>query len=190
MLSNNKGFSLIELMVVVAIIAILSTIAIPNYQSFQARARQKEGFAMLSSYYQAAHSSRAEYGFFPGDLAGTGFSTTGTLGYTVTVADNATPLPYGMTNWAGCISTDDAVSDGAACPPQFGAEWTDAQTGAVGATIGSIAVSAAPAAATATTFEARASGVILVKATVHDEYTMNEQKALTVVPGQDGINSN
>ena len=50
-MKNQKGFSLVELMVVVAIIGILAAIAIPNYQKFQRKSQQVEAKTMMSGLY-------------------------------------------------------------------------------------------------------------------------------------------
>ncbi len=50
---NKKGFTLIELMIVVAIIGILAAIAIPNFLKFQAKAKQSEAKTNLGAIYIA-----------------------------------------------------------------------------------------------------------------------------------------
>jgi type IV pilus assembly protein PilA len=51
-----KGFTLIELMIVVAIIGILAAIAIPNFSKFQARAKQSEAKSNLKGVFTAQKS--------------------------------------------------------------------------------------------------------------------------------------
>jgi type IV pilus assembly protein PilA len=46
---NNRGFTLIELMIVIAIIAILAAIAIPQYQQYAARAKWADNVSALGS---------------------------------------------------------------------------------------------------------------------------------------------
>ncbi len=61
-LRSQAGFTLVELMVVVAIIGILATLAIPRFNSFMARSRQSEVKLALAAARTAVESFRAENG--------------------------------------------------------------------------------------------------------------------------------
>lgn len=71
---SNEGFTLVELMVVVAIIGILSAVAIPNFKSYQAKAKTSEAKLQLASIYQAETSLQADYDAFATCLDFAGYS--------------------------------------------------------------------------------------------------------------------
>lgn len=109
---SNGGFTLIELMVVVAIIGILATVAIPQYQAFQAKSRQSEAKVNLSGLYTAEVSFQGETGDYAGCLTQMGFNLTGGD------ATRYYSIGFGDTNYYGGGDDDDGnanVINGAPC---------------------------------------------------------------------------
>jgi len=67
-----KGFSLIELMVVVAIIGVLTVLTVPNVTRYIAKAKRAEAYVHLSSLYAAQKAYWAEHGTYTERLDGPG----------------------------------------------------------------------------------------------------------------------
>ena len=83
-LRGKKGFTLIELMIVVAIIGILAAIAIPNFLKFQAKSKTSEARTNLAAIFTGQTSYFSEANVF-GDFSGIGWGPTGTPRYHYTL---------------------------------------------------------------------------------------------------------
>jgi type IV pilus assembly protein PilA len=68
---QSKGFTLIELMIVVAIIGVLAAIAIPNYMSYTCKAKQSEAKQALASIRTMQEAFKAENDHYSDSLNGT-----------------------------------------------------------------------------------------------------------------------
>jgi len=94
MKSMQKGFTLIELMIVVAIIAILAAIAIPAYQNYLIRTQVTEGLTMMDGAKIGAQEFYANKGYFPNTNGSAGLasptSITGKYVASVTVTGTTT----------------------------------------------------------------------------------------------------
>ena len=79
---NTKGFTLIELMIVVVIIGILAALAIPRFSKASDRAKEKEADGILKQVYTLQQTYYAQNGAYAGtvaDLQKVGFEAPTTL---------------------------------------------------------------------------------------------------------------
>ena len=99
-MNKQKGFTLIELMIVVAIVGILAAIAIPAYQDYTIRARVTEGLSMAS----AAKVTVAENAM-SGSAFGVGWTSP-------SATENVTDLVISSTDGSITITFASAVENG------------------------------------------------------------------------------
>ena len=93
---SQKGFTLIELMIVVAIIGILAAVAIPQYQNYIARSQFAEAHALLGGSRVAVQERVTQGAAFAG--ADLGLNVTGKYGaITAPGAFAATDATYALT---------------------------------------------------------------------------------------------
>ncbi|MEZ9057653.1 type IV pilin protein [Vibrio pelagius] len=90
--TKQQGFTLIELMIVVAVIGVLATIAVPQYQSYVKKSEAASGLATLRALVTNIDNYHAENGSFPTDVGDVGgaadMNKLGTI--TLTAASGAT----------------------------------------------------------------------------------------------------
>ena len=95
----QQGFTLIELMIVVAIIGILASLAMPAYQTYSIRAQIAEGYHMLGPIKNAVAEYDMDNGNFPAD--NTAAALNAPAGYTsnfvasISVAGPVISITYG-----------------------------------------------------------------------------------------------
>lgn len=174
---NTKAFSMIELMVVVAIIGVLAAIGIPEYSKFQAKARQSEAKLNLAALFTAEESFRQHWNSFSVDLVNIGFSVQGSrLRYVTGFQAGTACVGYSTGQGAPVESTTAAYtwSDGASVNTS-GATWSlGTQTKP---TTGSL-TACSDSAFTATAYGTPTSSGIDPGATQGDTWLINQNKML------------
>ena len=71
LLKNQKGFTLVELMIVIVIVGILAAVAVPIYQSNIKKAKMSECDAALGTIRTSLRVYFAEHGTYPANASGT-----------------------------------------------------------------------------------------------------------------------
>jgi type II secretion system protein G len=119
-LRNSKGFTLIELMIVVVIIGILAALAIPRFTQASARAKEKEADGILKQIYtleNAYYANNGTYASGSTDLQTVGWDPNTTLGLKNYQAPTISGPPITMNKTSGLtgycdrsISTTGAIT--------------------------------------------------------------------------------
>jgi type IV pilus assembly protein PilA len=100
MKAMQKGFTLIELMIVVAIVGILAAIAIPAYQDYTIRARVTEGLSLAGAAKIAVEETRQSSGAFPDTASSAGYTVP-----TATAVVNSVGIGAGGVITVGYVAT-------------------------------------------------------------------------------------
>ena len=95
----QQGFTLIELMIVVAIIGILAAVAIPAYQDYTIRAKVTEGLSLAGAAKVAVAETYSSKGAAPPTNASAGLATAGSI-----VGNSVTSITVGPAATAGLIT--------------------------------------------------------------------------------------
>jgi type IV pilus assembly protein PilA len=168
MLKGKKGFTLIELMIVVAIIGILAAIAIPNFLKFQAKSKQSEAKSNLGAIYTGQVSYFGENNDYS-NFSAINWSPSGTPRYRYTLAGTGTVDGVLIVGNEGTIANP--------------AQWTS-NLNSVKEADGTTAMSPAPIAPTIDNtnklFTAGAWGMISTS-TASDAWSINQKRQLAWV---------
>ncbi|HGI8256965.1 TPA: pilin [Neisseria meningitidis] len=75
----QKGFTLIELMIVIAIVGILAAVALPAYQDYTARAQVSEAILLAEGQKSAVTEYYLNHGEWPGNNSSAGVASSSTI---------------------------------------------------------------------------------------------------------------
>ena len=129
---RSAGFTLVEVMIVVALIGVLASVAVPGFLAYQARSRRSEAYANLKAVAEAQSSFYAVKGFYHGTgLPWPDFTAPpyGTLGAHKMAWDAASEAAFSELGWApeGEVyysyetNTPDVPASGCSCALCFSA---------------------------------------------------------------------
>ncbi|WP_374032443.1 type IV pilin protein [Bdellovibrio bacteriovorus] len=179
---SQSGFSLVELMVVVAIIGVLASIAVPSINKYLAKARQSEAKTNLSSLYTSEKAFYAEYTAYHAAFSAIGYTPEGKLRYNLGFGAN-TGNAGAANGFTTAVTNPSWINTSTYCIPNGGTMTTARPctmlNGATGAQPTNLATSYAVNSATGV-FTAGATAVIHSSG-ANDVWSINQNKELTNV---------
>jgi prepilin-type N-terminal cleavage/methylation domain-containing protein len=108
---NSKGFTLIELMIVVVIIGILAALAIPRFMKASAKSKTSEAQLVLKQIYTMERTYKQQFDVYSADLNAIGVEVppNANYNYTITAADAVSFTA--QADWPDPGIDDDATPD-------------------------------------------------------------------------------
>ncbi len=182
LLKSESGFTLVELMVVVAIIGILSAIAVPNFKKYQAKSKQSEAKIQLAAVYSTEIGANSDYDTYATCLTDLGYEIPPKGYYWVGFAGSEATTLAIVTGRTGSASSCTAVSGSPsgfsyAVEPTILLKANNASTTAAAGDLQAVGAGTNP---TATAFTASTAGNISGSgAFVLDKWAITQTKALT-----------
>ena len=133
-MKQQKGFTLIELMIVIAIIGILAAIAIPAYQDYTIRSKVSEGLNLAGAAKLAVSETYDATGSFPASMASYGLPATASSisgNYVTSIAVGTSGLitiTYNNSNMGGTPTADNRTLLLEPTPSAGAMEWDCSDT--------------------------------------------------------------
>jgi len=175
LVTNSTGFTLVELMVVVAIIGILSAVAVPQFKKYQAKSKQSEAKIQLAAVYNAEVGALSDYDTYGTCLTFLSYETPpkGYYGIGFISANATTETKINSVSGASGCSGQNFIA-----PPLGQSTQMVAFTSANFPNASELDASATATSVTSTNFVASAAGRINTSSNTVDKWIIDASKSL------------